>query len=117
MPCVRSVSYTHLPRLIHQRPLRSQRVTAWYAVGSFGITGPYFFEENGVTVTVNSARYIHMLQTFFRPELRRQRIALKNVWFQQDGATAHTANDSMNVLRRMFRGLQGLPTCQCVTVL
>lgn len=45
-----------------------------------------------------------MLETFLKPELRRRRIPLKRVWFQQDGATSHTANTSMTVLRRMFPG-------------
>ena len=27
-----------------------------------------------------------------------------NVWFQQDGATAHTANESMTIVRNMFPG-------------
>ena len=27
--------------------------------------GPYFFEENGVTVTVNGHRYLKMLNEFF----------------------------------------------------
>lgn len=92
------------PHLIYQRPLHSPKVTVWCAIGFFGIIGPYFFEENGTTVTVNSARYIRMIETFLEPELRRQGIRLKDVWFQQDGATSHTANASMAVLRRMFRG-------------
>ena len=48
------------PRLVHQRLLHSQRVTVWCAVGSSGIIRPYFVEDSGVTVTVNSARYSHM---------------------------------------------------------
>jgi hypothetical protein len=36
------------------------------------------------------------------PELRRRGIDLSSVWFQQDGATAHTARASMSVLREMF---------------
>lgn len=46
---------------MHQFPLHPPEVTVWCAVGSFGIIGPYFFEENRVTVTVNSVRYIHMV--------------------------------------------------------
>jgi hypothetical protein len=52
------------PRDIHERPFHSARVTVWYAVAPFGVIGPYFFEEDGVTVTVNSDRYIHMLNNF-----------------------------------------------------
>ena len=58
------------PHNIHQRPLHSDRVTVWCAVAPFDIIGPYFFEENGVTVTVNYARYIEMITNFLRPELR-----------------------------------------------
>jgi len=52
------------PHNIHQRPLHSNTVTVWCAVAPFGIIGPYFFEENGVTVTVNSAQYIEMITNF-----------------------------------------------------
>ena len=57
------------PLNIHEKPLHSERVTVWCAIGIFGIIGPYFFEdENGATVTVNAERYIHMLNTFLRPQ-------------------------------------------------
>ena len=55
------------PHNIHLRPLYRDRVTVWCAVALFGIIGPYFFEENGVTVTVNSARYIDMITKILRP--------------------------------------------------
>lgn len=45
-----------------------------------------------------------MIQHFLTPGLRRKRINPMNVWFQQDGATAHAANASMNVVRNMFPG-------------
>ena len=67
-----------------------------------GVIGPYFFEENDVAVTVTSERYIEMLNTFFIPLLRRKRVPRHHLWFQQDGATSHTARESMNVLRRLF---------------
>lgn len=92
------------PCNFHEKPLHSPKVTVWCAVGHFGIIGPYFFEENGVTVTVNSARYVHMLETYLKPQLRRRGINVKNVYFQQDGATAHTAAASMRVVKKMFPG-------------
>ena len=61
----------------------------------------FFFEEDGVAVTVNSERYIHTLNNFLRPELRRRRINMRNFYFQQDGATAHAP---MNVLPNMLPG-------------
>ena len=43
-----------------------------------------------------------MLRNFCEPELRRRGIDLSLVWFQQSGATAHTARASMSVLREML---------------
>jgi hypothetical protein len=65
---------------------------------------PYFFEENNQAVTVDSERYCTMLQTFLAMELQRMRQRVRNVWFQQDGATAHMARQSMTFLRGMFPG-------------
>lgn len=45
---------------LHQRPLSSPYVTVWYVVAEFSVLDPYFFEENGLTVTVNSNRYCHI---------------------------------------------------------
>lgn len=93
------------PRELHQRPLHSEKVTVWCAVSRLGVIGPYFFEDaQGAIVTVNSERYIAMLENFFIPEFRRRGIDTRNVWFQQDGATAHTARASMEVVRRIFPG-------------
>lgn len=94
------------PRQLHQKPLHSTKVTVWCGISKLGIVGPYFFEENGATVTVNSVRYVNMLRNFLRPELQRLRLRLRvtrnQMWFQQDGATAHTAADSMSVVKKMF---------------
>jgi len=51
---------------------------------------------------VTSERYVAMLRNFCEPELCRRGIDLSSVWFQQDGATAHTARASMSVLWEMF---------------
>ncbi|PSN34824.1 hypothetical protein C0J52_25932 [Blattella germanica] len=49
------------PKITIQQPLHSPKVTCWCGVGTFGIVGPFFFEnETGVTETVNSARYVTM---------------------------------------------------------
>ncbi|KAG5323085.1 TC3A transposase, partial [Pseudoatta argentina] len=88
------------PRVLHQRPLHSPKVTVWCAISSAGIIGPWFFEENEVAVTVNSDRYLNMLQEFFFPRLNE--LDLGDIWFQQDGATAHTSRASMAVLREHF---------------
>lgn len=92
------------PQELHQRPLHSLKVTVWCCISKLGIVGPYFFEEEGIAVTVTSARYEEMLNNFLRPELERRQVNMRDVWFQQDGATAHTARASMEVVRQMFPG-------------
>jgi hypothetical protein len=71
--------------------------------GGVGLIGPYFFEDNaGAAVMVTPECYVEMLRNFLKPELCRHGIDLHTIWIQQDGATAHTARESMDVLREMF---------------
>ena len=90
------------PRELHQRPLCSPKVTVWCGLGKFGIFGPFFFEEGEKAATVTSDRYIRMFENCFLPELRRRGINRASMWFQQDGATAHTARASMTAVRAAF---------------
>ena len=46
-----------------------------------------------------SERYVEMLRNFLRPQLRSLRVNMVEMWFQQDGATAHTARASMTVVQ------------------
>jgi len=85
---------------LHQRPVHSPRVTVWCAVSRLGVVGPYFFKEGGETVTVTSNRYCKMLENFLRPRLEEFDDS-EDFWFQQDGATAHTARP-LEILREMF---------------
>jgi hypothetical protein len=57
------------PWELHQRPLHSPKVTVWCAIFEFGMWGPYFFEEDNVTVTVTSDRYCAMLENFLQAKL------------------------------------------------
>jgi hypothetical protein len=60
------------PKELHEMPLHSPKVMVWCGVGAFGIVGPYFFEhDNEETVTVNSDRYVAMLEGFVEPQLRQ----------------------------------------------
>jgi len=49
-----------------------------------------------------SERYDEMLCNFLRPQLRSLQVNMEEMFFQQDGATAHTARASMTVVRQMF---------------
>lgn len=93
------------PKSKHQKPLHSPKVTVWAAISAQGIIGPYFFEdERSHTVTVNSDRYTTMLREFFFLQLHQFEPFNMQTWFQQDGATCHTSNESMKVVNEMFEG-------------
>lgn len=93
------------PKRKHQKPLHSPKVTVWAAMSARGIIGPYFFEDNmGRAVTVNSERYVEMLDNFLVPELQNFSGYNQRTWFQQDGATSHTSNMSLPRVREIFSG-------------
>ena len=48
-----------------------------------------FFEENGITTTVNSARYIDIINNFLEPELRGYRLITKCVVSARWGHRSH----------------------------
>jgi hypothetical protein len=88
------------PNELHEKSLHSERVTVRCLVSSQEVNGPFFFEDNeGEATTVTAARYMHMTETFFRNQLPRFPSV---TWFQQDGATAHTARISTNTLKHPF---------------
>jgi len=58
------------PLKIHQRPLHIPKVIVWCALSTVGIVGPYFFEEDGFTVTITSNQYCEMLENFLRPKIK-----------------------------------------------
>lgn len=86
---------TENPHAIHQQPLYDKKTTVWCGFWAGGVIGPYFFDE-----TVNGERYRQMLTDFLWPELTR--LALDNMWFQQDGATCHTARDTIELIQQKF---------------
>ena len=89
------------PQMVQPLPLHSQRVTVWCAIYSSKINGPYFFENDyGHATTVNSNRYLTMINEFFIPEIRANN--MKEYWFQQDGTTFHTANAIMAHSKQQF---------------
>lgn len=89
------------PRVVVEKPLHSARVTVWCAFWSGGVIGPYFFEnEAGNAVTVNGLRYRDMLTNYFWPIIDDMDVS--DMWFQQDGATCHTARETMTLLQTKF---------------
>ncbi|GFV88046.1 uncharacterized protein TNCV_3241961 [Trichonephila clavipes] len=81
-----------------ETPLHPEKVTVWCALWAGGIIGPYFFKnDEGHNVTVNGDRYRAMITNFFIPELNNHDV--QELWFQQDGATCHTARATIDLLK------------------
>ena len=55
-------------------------------------------------MAVNKNRYTVVLNKFWRSLCARRGVHQEEQWFQQDGATPHTANITMKWLDRRFAG-------------
>ncbi|GFU51833.1 putative DD41D transposase [Trichonephila clavipes] len=89
------------PQVYVETPLHPEKLTVWCALWAGGIIGPYFFKnDEGHNVTVNGDRYRAMITNFFIPELSNH--DFQELWFQQDGATCHTAHATIDLLKDTF---------------
>ncbi|GFU35586.1 uncharacterized protein TNCV_2099021 [Trichonephila clavipes] len=89
------------PQLYVETPLHPEKLTVWCALWAGGIIGLYFFKnDEGHNVTVNGDRYRAMITNFFISELNNHDV--QELWFQQDGATCHTARATIDLLKDTF---------------
>ncbi|GFX26886.1 uncharacterized protein TNCV_1840581 [Trichonephila clavipes] len=89
------------PQVYVETPLHPQKLTVWCALWAGGIIGPYFFKnDEGHNVTVNGDWYRAMITNFFIPELNNHDV--QELWFQQGGATCHTARATIDLLKDTF---------------
>jgi len=68
-----------------ETPLHDKKILVWCAISATKLYGPHFFSE-----TVNQFNYLSMLQDFFWRS-HSKTLDYKKYYFQQDGATPHTA--------------------------
>lgn len=93
------------PNIYIEKPIHSEKVTAWAALSSSGIIGPFFFEDSdGNATSVNSSSYLDLIRRKFIPALRRKGVNINQIWYQQDGATPHTARNVLDYLDKTFNG-------------
>ena len=94
---------SNAPNQVLQRPLHSKKVTAWCAMNSKTIIGPFWFEDDDeMTTTVNQENYRSVIRKFCATLRRRRTIVMDRQWFMQDGATPHTANGTLELLAEKF---------------
>ena len=83
--------------------MHPQKITVRCAIHAKNVIGPYFFEdESGQTTTVTVDYYRQMIRHFLMPQMEEQN--LDYMWFQQDGATPHTAKETTRILKDLFPG-------------
>ena len=91
------------PEFCLQRPLHSVKCTAWVAISKHGIIGPFWFEDdNKQSVTINTKQYVQVLGKFWTALGQQKGVVRALQWFQQDGATPHTSNESLAWLQQHF---------------
>ena len=62
------------------------------------IIGTFFFEnKQGVAFTANGNRYRAVFNEFLFTKMEKEDFG--NIWYQHDGATCHTAEAAVNILR------------------
>ncbi|GFT60294.1 transposable element Tcb2 transposase [Trichonephila clavipes] len=83
-----------------ETPLHPEKLTVWGALLAGGIIGPYFKNDEGHNVAINGDQYRAMITNFFIPELNNH--DFQELWFQQDGATCHTARATIDLLKDTF---------------
>ncbi len=76
--------------------LHPKWVTVWAALSAKGIIGLFFTDK-----TVIGPWYQKLLNKQVIPKMRKRRDC-KRIIFQQDGAKVHTANETLDLLRRIF---------------
>ena len=87
--------------MLHEITLHQQKVSVWCEFHAGGVIRPYFFvDENNRHVMVYGVRYRAMLEDFFWPEL--DGLDISDMWFQQDGATSHSAGQTIDLLKGKF---------------
>jgi hypothetical protein len=81
------------PHLFHEVPLHFQKTGCCCVTSCKRIVGPIFFSE-----TVTAEKYQEIIMQFISLLNEEEHIC----WLQQDGATSHTANSTMKMLKQFF---------------
>ena len=91
------------PDVVSERQLHPPRCTLWCAVGSLGIIGPIWIEDDaGDVLTVTVERYRQVLRKFWAALQRKCVDTINGQWLQQDGAPAHAFTVTMKWLQERF---------------
>jgi hypothetical protein len=85
------------PLEIQEKSMDQRGVMVWCGLTSRHVIGPFFFDAN-----VNQQTYQAMLRDKVWVALNNLGYNVAELWFQQDGAPAHTANATLAMLEQKF---------------
>ncbi|GFT82501.1 uncharacterized protein TNCV_4173441 [Trichonephila clavipes] len=88
-------------KLIHKVYVETPLHQKAHCLVLYGLVESFFKNDEGHNVAVNNGdRYRAMITNFFIPELNNHDV--QELWFQQDGATCHTARATIDLLKDTF---------------
>ena len=62
-------------RNLKELNLGNEKITVWAAINSHGLILPYFFEEDGETVTITAKRYLKIMTKTFIPAFKQKKMS------------------------------------------
>ena len=77
-----------------EKSLNSAKFIVWAAVNETNLFGSYFFNDGE---NFNNHNYSDIVRRFSQEARALYGDDFQNLWFQQDGATPHTAQNTKNV--------------------
>lgn len=101
--CLVDKAYFHI-NVNKQNSLHSPKVIMWAAILARGIIVPYFFSKWKRSCNGGLSWELLSDASVLGPSSSRISKSNSRIWFQQDGATCHTATVSMDLLKEMFPG-------------
>ncbi|KAF7277539.1 hypothetical protein GWI33_006930 [Rhynchophorus ferrugineus] len=84
----------------------------WYSCWKHHWSLFFFGNDQGVAVTITAERYQDMIRNFLAHEMEEQ--GLEDMRFQQDGATAHIARSTIQLLSDVFSRTSGVAGCHAL---
>ncbi|GFT73421.1 uncharacterized protein TNCV_150251 [Trichonephila clavipes] len=85
------------PHVYVETPLYPEKLTVWCR---FMVRWNPSSKNDGHNVTANGDRYRAIITNFFIPQLNNHDV--QELWFQEDGATCHTARATIDLLKDTF---------------
>jgi len=89
--------YNRPDDFVSEKSQSAKQTTVWAGISKDRLFGPYFFSS-----TVNGDAYRAVISEIFYNEFMASYENVDDIWFQQDGASPHTAKETRLLLQECF---------------